>query len=58
MVAQAGSQDDVLPVYGSQVQVVVWNQKDQMNIVPVENELDEIDEIVAVLGGMLVHLVQ
>ena len=29
-----------------------------MNIVPVENKFDEIDEIVAVLGGMLIHLVQ
>ena len=29
-----------------------------MNIVPVENELDEIDEILAVLVGMLVCLVQ
>ena len=38
--------------------MAVWNQKGQINIVPVENELDEIDEIVAVLGGMLVHLVQ
>ena len=38
--------------------VVVWNQKDQMNIVPVEDEFDEIDEIEAVLGDMLVHLVQ
>ena len=38
--------------------VVVWNQKDQMNIVPVEDEFDEIDEIVAALGNMLVHLVQ
>ena len=38
--------------------VVVWNQKDQMNIVPVEDEFDEIDEIEAVLGDMSVHLVQ
>ena len=58
VVAQAGGQDDGLLVYGSQVYVVVWNQKDQMNIVPVENEFDEIDEIAAVLGGMLVQLVQ
>ena len=29
-----------------------------MDIVPVENELDEIGKIVAVLGGILVHLVQ
>ena len=58
MATQDGGLDDVLPVYGSQVVVVVWNQKDQMNIVPVEDEFDEIDEIVAVLGDMLVHLVQ
>ena len=58
MATQDGGLDDVLPVYGSQVVVVVWNQKDQMNIVPVEDEFDEIDEIEAVLGDMLVHLVQ
>ena len=28
-----------------------------MNIFPLEDELDEIDEIVAVLGGMLVYWV-
>lgn len=59
MATQDGGLDDVLPVYGSQVVVVVvWNQKDQMNIVPVEDDFDEIDEIEAVLGDMLVHLVQ
>ena len=58
MATQDGGLDDVLPVYGSQVVVVVWNQKDQMNIVPVEDEFDEIDEIEAVLGDMSVHLVQ
>ena len=60
MAAQGGDLNDVLPVYGSQVVVVVvvWNQKDQMNIVPVKDDFDEIDEIVAALGDMLVHLVQ
>ena len=58
MATQGGGLDDVLPVYGSQVVVVVWNQKDQMNIVPVKDDFDEIDEIEAVLGDMLVHLVQ
>lgn len=57
MATQGGGPDVVLLVYGSQVVVVVWNQKDQMNIVPVEDEFDEIDKIVAVLGDMLVHLV-
>ena len=56
MATQGGGLDDVLPVYGSQV--VVWNQKDQTDIFPVEDEFDEIDEIEAVLGDMLVHLVQ
>ena len=58
MATQGGGPDDVLPVYGSQVVVVVWNQKDQINIVPVKDDFDEIDEIEAVLGDMLVHLVQ
>ena len=58
MATQGGGLDDVLPVYGSQVVVVVWNQKDQINIVPVKDDFDEIDEIEAVLGDMLVHLVQ
>ena len=57
MATQGGGLDVVLLVYGSQVVVVVWNQKDQMNIVPVEDEFDEIDKIVAVLEDMLVHLV-
>lgn len=60
MASQGGGLDDVLLVYGSQVVVVVvvWNQKDQMNIVPVEDEFDEIDEIVAVRADMSVHLVE
>ena len=57
MATQGGGLDVVLLVYGSQVVVVVWNQKDQMNIVPVEDEFDEIDKIVAVREDMLVHLV-
>ena len=58
MATQDGGLDDVLPVYGPQVVVVVWNQKDQMNIVPVKDDFDEIDEIVAVQGDMSVHLVE